>query len=459
MPVMECTYYGLPGYKYGEQGKCYTYVPGNEEQEKQAKQKAVKQGLAITGGTLEDIVKDNVRIDYYPFDDLTKNFERFKITPEGYLRGNAIVTNIGVFPYVMADGSIQMELRSPEEVFNDESMATLKMIPLTNEHPDTKVTKENIKNVQVGFTGDSVFQDQYHLGIPITVTDIDAIDDIKLKKRGLSSGYMADVVYQAGVWMGIHYDAVQKNIRYNHIALVDKSRAGDDCKLKLDSINTKIGILKIDSEIRQTKKINKGETNMSLKKIKLDGVEYEAEAKVIEAYTQTKSELEKLKNDHSSEIEKIKKDNAKIQAERDQFEEESKKLKEDFDELKKKNPEELEQAIQKRLIVLDAAKRAKIEIKADQSELELKKDIIEKIFPNSKEKLEKADESYIEARFDGVLETLETMEKENEETQEALKSDSLANVNDEIKHDSSTAYKKMVERIKNSWKKDKEEVN
>jgi len=54
MPVMRCQENGKPGYKYGESGKCYTYTPGNLKDEKQAKEKAIQQGLAIGGGKLED---------------------------------------------------------------------------------------------------------------------------------------------------------------------------------------------------------------------------------------------------------------------------------------------------------------------------------------------------------------------------------------------------------------------
>lgn len=41
MPVQECQREGKPGYKFGEEGKCYIYEPGNEEEEKEAKQKAL----------------------------------------------------------------------------------------------------------------------------------------------------------------------------------------------------------------------------------------------------------------------------------------------------------------------------------------------------------------------------------------------------------------------------------
>ena len=47
MPVMRCRSEGKPGWKYGEEGHCYTYTQGNEESERQAKEKAGKQGQAI----------------------------------------------------------------------------------------------------------------------------------------------------------------------------------------------------------------------------------------------------------------------------------------------------------------------------------------------------------------------------------------------------------------------------
>ena len=54
MPVKQCTMNGLPGYKWGDEGKCYIYRPGDEAGRKRAKQKAIRQGLAATGGKLEE---------------------------------------------------------------------------------------------------------------------------------------------------------------------------------------------------------------------------------------------------------------------------------------------------------------------------------------------------------------------------------------------------------------------
>lgn len=47
MPVMPCQKSGKQGYKYGDSGTCYTYDPNSPSSKRAAKQKAIKQGVAI----------------------------------------------------------------------------------------------------------------------------------------------------------------------------------------------------------------------------------------------------------------------------------------------------------------------------------------------------------------------------------------------------------------------------
>lgn len=49
MPLKRCQESGKPGWKWGNEGKCYTYTKGNPDSEKRAKKKAIKQGIAIEG--------------------------------------------------------------------------------------------------------------------------------------------------------------------------------------------------------------------------------------------------------------------------------------------------------------------------------------------------------------------------------------------------------------------------
>jgi hypothetical protein len=47
MPVKECEENGKPGYKYGDAGKCYTYILKDEVSRNKAKKQAIIQGIAI----------------------------------------------------------------------------------------------------------------------------------------------------------------------------------------------------------------------------------------------------------------------------------------------------------------------------------------------------------------------------------------------------------------------------
>jgi SPP1 gp7 family putative phage head morphogenesis protein len=59
MPVTACQANGRPGFKWGDVGKCYIYIPGNERSKNRAKQKALFQGIAI--GERPGVRKDAVQ--------------------------------------------------------------------------------------------------------------------------------------------------------------------------------------------------------------------------------------------------------------------------------------------------------------------------------------------------------------------------------------------------------------
>jgi hypothetical protein len=46
-PTMKCSREGMPGYKYGQGGKCYTYKSGDKNSRKAALRKSRLQGVAI----------------------------------------------------------------------------------------------------------------------------------------------------------------------------------------------------------------------------------------------------------------------------------------------------------------------------------------------------------------------------------------------------------------------------
>jgi len=47
MPIQTCQFENKPGFKWGDSGKCYTYTPNNEGSLRNARKKAIAQGIAI----------------------------------------------------------------------------------------------------------------------------------------------------------------------------------------------------------------------------------------------------------------------------------------------------------------------------------------------------------------------------------------------------------------------------
>lgn len=161
----------------------------------------------------------------------------------GILRCSATVARVGIQNYRKPDGTILRELRSPEDV--QESAASFSALPVTLNHPSTLVTSDNASDYSKGLSGDCQYKDG-KLGVMMTVTHADAIASATTTHRQVSCGYTCDLDPTSGIWtdsfgvMGAigntyEYDAVQRNIRGNHIALVERGRAGAIASLHLDS--------------------------------------------------------------------------------------------------------------------------------------------------------------------------------------------------------------------------------
>lgn len=326
--------------------------------------------------------------------------EPFQKTKEGYLSGRAIVTNIGVFPYRNSDGTIRHELRHPDEIMDSESLETLRMKPISNNHPDELVIDtENIKQHQVGFTGSEVKNDAYHISIPISITDQKAIDDVNKGKRALSAGYSLMLEEKPGTWMGVHYDAIQRNIRYNHVAIVDRGRAGDAAKIRMDSSDKRTTSYYIswnnDSAQNNEKEDKTLNENLNLKKITLDGVEYTAETEVIKTVNGLQKQVDTLEK----ELTDLKTEKSTLEADRDT-------LKDKVDQLEKTAADEkqIEERVQKRIVILTAAEMARINTDG-KTEKEIMSEVILTVF--SKADLKDRDDGYILGRFEGAVDELE----------------------------------------------------
>jgi hypothetical protein len=222
-----------------------------------------------------------------------------EVTDEGYIKGRCIVTRCGVFLYKNVDGTIRKELRSPEEVTDPESLKTIKMIPVVDGHPPEKlVNAENVKRLSVGYTGEDIEDDYPYVISNLVITDKATVEKIKDKKKNqLSLGYTVDLIPESGSYNGEPYDFVQKNIRYNHLALVDEARAGPEARIALDGEDA-IEILKEGPKMAVKKQ----------RKLKFDDThEYMVDddvGKKVESMMQEKMQLEKRCEDLKNEIDR-----------------------------------------------------------------------------------------------------------------------------------------------------------
>ena len=181
-----------------------------------------------------------VRLDSVPLD-------KAYYTDEGYLADRPVLTSTGIFEYTNPDGSIRRELRLPEEVFKPESLKSYRGKPIVITHDAGLITKDNVHENSVGTILSEGYRSGNNVVADIVIHDTDAMKNAGLKE--LSLGYNLDLDETPGVWNGQPYDAIQRNIIINHLALVLEARAGDQARLNIDSRDRN----------------EKGETTMSMK--------------------------------------------------------------------------------------------------------------------------------------------------------------------------------------------------
>lgn len=117
-------------------------------------------------------------------------------------------------------------LRDPEEL--QASLETWAGLPLHIEH-HIDSAEEPQKLTRVGAVGTGAVWNPPYVDAPLTVWDraaIDAIEDGSF--RELSCAYRYDPDFTPGSYEGTPYDFIMRNIRGNHVALVEEGRAGPD---------------------------------------------------------------------------------------------------------------------------------------------------------------------------------------------------------------------------------------
>lgn len=138
--------------------------------------------------------------------------------------------------------------RPEEEVFSDETLASLEGKPVTDDHPGEALDSSNwnlygkgvVKNAR---RGDAEYSD--FILADLVIWDKSLVEKVESGKQGVSVGYTCDYDEEDG-------ELRQKDIVCNHVAVVDEGRAGEKAVIR-DSSTTIITINKEDSMAEEIK--------------------------------------------------------------------------------------------------------------------------------------------------------------------------------------------------------------
>lgn len=160
-------------------------------------------------------------------------------TEDGYAVANVPVARTGIQDYAgyevgRPDLNRVSVYRPPETVFADSYLASMTHKPVTDDHPSEAVTADNWASVAKGWTGETVQKDEARglVFVPMMMADAALIDKMEAGKREVSVGYSCELVWEDGIAPdGARYQAKQTNARVNHVAVVDRGRAGHTCRV------------------------------------------------------------------------------------------------------------------------------------------------------------------------------------------------------------------------------------
>jgi len=225
-----------------------------------------------------------------------------EVTPEGYLRVKGRVARTGVQEYLAHElglegnpNRIVYVYRPEEEVFAPSSLESYEDKDVTDDHPNDLVTSDSWRGFSVGHvTGPGARVDDW-VDVPMLIKHKDTIAKVLDGKAELSAGYLAEYVPEPVTVNGVQCDFVQRNIRINHVAVVDAARAGREARI-FDATPTK----KVQP-MAQRKVVLDSKRKLS---VTLDDDQAEVVETAIQALEEAKDDAEKRADEAEAEAEK-----------------------------------------------------------------------------------------------------------------------------------------------------------
>lgn len=358
---------------------------------------------------------------------------------DGYLVADARIARTGIQTYLgvevgKPDMSVVKVYRPGSEVFADETLKSAAHRPVTNDHPATPVTSENWRQHAVGQTGDEVTGEGIFIRVPLMVSDEASIQDIENGKQELSAGYTCDLDFTAGTTpSGEAYDAIQKNIRINHVAIVQRGRAGKQVRIGDGAIAWGVAPVITDTNLKQEK-------TMTLKTVTVDGIPIE----VTDQGATVIATLQGRLADAGTKLSDAEKAHAKALADKDG---ELAKKDAEIDALKAKvvDGAALDKLVQARADLITVAKAIAKDVKTDGlTDAAIRKAVVAAKLGDEAIK-DKAD-AYIDARFDILAEDAnKTADPFRAVVQNGIQSNDGAG-------EASKAYAGHITNLQDAWK-------
>ena len=147
------------------------------------------------------------------------------------------ITKAGVFPYLGKQISPELEPDKIYQVYRPaeeirKAADTFKLVPLVDNHTmiGKDFTPAEEKGVH-GVLGEEIKEKDGVLYADVKIFSESLKNLIQNGKKELSLGYFCEYDLTPGEYHGVHYDAVQRSLRGNHIALVDNGRMGHDVRV------------------------------------------------------------------------------------------------------------------------------------------------------------------------------------------------------------------------------------
>jgi uncharacterized protein len=160
-------------------------------------------------------------------------------TADGYLVALSRVARTGVQDYLahelgLMGSHVVRVMRHPDDVFAKDAMTSLSHAPVTVDHPSVMVDADNWRELAVGEVGEGVLRDGEWLSVPLILKDAKGISAARTTHKEISMGYTANLVDAPA---GSDWDLEMKDIRFNHLAIVPKGRAGSEARIGDGAVN------------------------------------------------------------------------------------------------------------------------------------------------------------------------------------------------------------------------------